>query len=163
MIDDSQLLELAKELSIKRTRGAPRKVHLRRAISSAYYALFHCLANRATCDLIGLGVDKSPRFRLIYRSFQHADMLAACKQAIKPLPTEFGFRNFGPELQLCAHNFIALQKLRHDADYNPHAQFTLSDTQAAITRAEIAMRTITEAPVDERRLFLLTLHYKHRP
>ena len=161
MIDEAQLLKLARELSTIKSKGAPRKAYLRRSISSAYYALFHFLVNRATCDLAGLDY-KSPRFRLIYRSFEHAEMRAACERATKRLPDAFGRDSFGPDLQLCARTFIELQKLRHDADYDPQAIFALSDAQNAVSRVETAMQKYENVPVDERRLFLLTLHYRHR-
>jgi uncharacterized protein (UPF0332 family) len=161
MIDDGQLLQLARELSTRKSKGTPRKAYLRRSISSAYYALFHCLANRATCDLVGQDY-KSPRFGLIYRSFEHTEMRAACERATKRLPDAFGQESFGPDLQLCARTFIELQKLRHDADYDPQAKFALSDVQNAVLRAETAMQKLGEAPENERRLFLLTLRYKHR-
>lgn len=161
MIDHLQLFELAKELATRKTPGAPRTVYLRRAISTAYYGLFHFLVARATCNLVGQD-RKSPKFRLVYRSFQHSDMRWACEQAGKPLPPEFAIKSFCHELRLCASTFVELQKLRHEADYDPHAQITLFDTQNAIARAEVAVEKLEAAPFEQRDLFLLTLRFRLR-
>ncbi len=162
MIDYFQLLQLARELATRKAPGAPRKVYLRRAISTAYYGLFHCLVASATCNLVGQD-RKTPKFRLVYRSFQHSEMRSACEQAGKPLPPEFGIKSFCPELRLCASIFVELQKLRHEADYDPQARITLSDTQSAVARAEVATEKLRAAPSEQRDLFLLTLRYRHRP
>ena len=39
-----------------------------------------------------------------------------------------------------AGTFVDLQRQRHDADYNPQATFTRSDTLSAIGRAEDAIK-----------------------
>ncbi|MGB8364711.1 MAG: hypothetical protein ACLQUZ_05635 [Rhizomicrobium sp.] len=165
MIDFSQYFQLARDISTPRSRGAPRKVHLRRAISTAYYGLFHCLSDWATCALVGESPArrKTPDFRLVYRSFQHGEMRSACEQAGRPLPPEFGIKMFCPELRFCASTFVELQKRRHEADYDPHAEIVLSDAQDAVAGAETAAENLRIAPEDQRVLFLLTLRYKHRP
>jgi len=89
-------------------------------------------------------------------------MRFACKEAGKRLPPEFGVASFCQEIQLCANSFIELQKLRHEADYDPQARITLSDVEGAIRMAETAMKKLAAAPEEQRRLFLVTLHYKHR-
>jgi hypothetical protein len=103
-----------------------------------------------------------PAFQTRLQIFSACRDARSLRAGDKALPAAFGFGTFGDELHLCARTFVDLQKLRHDADYDPHAQFTLSETQAAIRRAEIAMKMIGKAPEKERRLFLLTLRYKHR-
>jgi uncharacterized protein (UPF0332 family) len=161
MIDHLQLLELARELATRKAPGAPKKVYLRRSISTVYYGLFHFLVARATCNLVGQDRN-SARFCLVYRSFQHSEMRLACEQAGKQLPPEFAIKHFCSELRLCASTFVELQKLRHEADYDPQARITLFDTQNAIARAEVAVEKLDAAPIDERDLFLLTLRYRLR-
>jgi len=53
MIDPVDLLDVARLLAMAPARGAPQQAKLRRAISSAYYALFHHLAESATRHFIG--------------------------------------------------------------------------------------------------------------
>ena len=45
-------LDLARDI-LGLTRGRPRQIVLRRAISNAYYALFHCLAESNANLLVG--------------------------------------------------------------------------------------------------------------
>lgn len=63
------LLEQARHLAV-RDRSRPRQANLRRAISTAYYALFHLLVDEATRALIA-----DPALHpLVGRSFDHGDM-----------------------------------------------------------------------------------------
>jgi hypothetical protein len=48
----TDLLEQARHL-LRRERRRPRQASLRRAISAAYYALFHLLIEEATGALVG--------------------------------------------------------------------------------------------------------------
>lgn len=47
------LLEAARILALADEQGAPRQANLRRALSTAYYALFHCLARCAADTVVG--------------------------------------------------------------------------------------------------------------
>jgi uncharacterized protein (UPF0332 family) len=159
MIKYSQLLDLARELSKQR-----REVNLRRAISTAYYGLFHCLVDQATCALLQQNRRNKTEFRIVYRSFDHNEMRIACDRATKQLPPEFGILEFCPELRLCARTFIELQKLRHEADYDPHARLTRSDAQSTVARADVASNQLQlpSVPHDEKMLFFVTLRFKSR-
>ena len=71
------LLEQALHLAT-RERGRPRQVSLRRAISGAYYALFHLLVHEATRRLLRGGAVE--RWRpLLARAFAHGEMRDASK------------------------------------------------------------------------------------
>jgi hypothetical protein len=165
MINPEQLIDVANQLVEAPRRGAPRQAKLRRAASTAYYALFHFLLESATRELLG-AVSDWPRYRMVYRSFQHNDMRVACQQATKPLSQEirgvFEIQEFGPEIRLCAQSFLELQKFREEADYDPGAKLTLSDTQGAITKAQTAMQSLAVASQNERQIFLLSLNFKVR-
>lgn len=165
MIDPDQLMEVAILLAEPPPRGAPRQVKLRRAISTTYYALFHFLINRAVGEIVGANADW-PRYRMVYRSFLHGDMRAACQQATAALSTEsqrvLEITAFCPEIRVCAQTFIELQKLRHEADYDPGVKMTLSDTRTVIAKAQAAIQSLNAAPQFEQRLFLLSLHFKVR-
>jgi len=165
MIDPLQLIEIAQALAEAPRRGAPRQAKLRRAVSTAYCALFHFLIDSAVTEILGANPD-SPRYRLAYRSFQHKDMFEACQRAAIGLSKEvqavFEIGTFCGQIKLCAQSFMELQKLRHEADYDPGAKFTLSDTRGAILKAQTAMQSLNAAPQSERRLFLMSLHFKVR-
>src|SRR5271169_6918475 len=63
-----------------------RQTDLRRAISNAYYALFH-LALTAAADMVA-GADQraTPRYSLVYRSVDHSRLQALCSQIRKRSP-----------------------------------------------------------------------------
>lgn len=78
------LLEQAQHLS-RRERGRPRQASLRRAISAAYYALFHLLIQEATGSLVARP-ELRPRFA---RAFDHGDMRSASRGFVNPQPNQF--------------------------------------------------------------------------
>ena len=96
------LMEAARglmELSPRR----PSQANLRRAVSTAYYALFHCLAACAANSLIGRVRDAA--WHQTYRVLEHGKAREACenKRALTAFPLEV--RRF-------ADVFAALQKAR---------------------------------------------------
>jgi hypothetical protein len=70
----SELLEQARHLATREHRR-PKQASLRRAVSAAYYALFHLLTDESTRSLIsGNGADRHELRQALRRSFVHADM-----------------------------------------------------------------------------------------
>jgi hypothetical protein len=122
------LLDQASHLAMREPRR-PRQASLRRAVSSAYYALFHLLADEGARRL----APAQPALlrRQVQRGFAHRDMQDVCRQfatgsagkGTAPLlqpPLE-------PELRQVARAFVELQDARHDADYNLSASFDRVD------------------------------------
>src|SRR5277367_3991443 len=68
------LLEQAKHLA-NRERRKPRQASLRRAVSTAYYALFHLLISEAT-----LNWRRPEQRHLFARMFEHGKMKSACER-----------------------------------------------------------------------------------
>ena len=61
-------------------RGRPRQTELRRAVSAAYYALFHTLANSCATTLVGstrANRDQTA-WRQTYRSLEHGHAQRQC-------------------------------------------------------------------------------------
>ena len=56
----------------------PRQASLRRAVSSAYYALFHQLVDAASRQLVS-GSDNTRLRHRVSRSFRHNEMKNTCK------------------------------------------------------------------------------------
>ena len=155
MIDANQLLVVAEELATSRGRGAPQQAKLRRAISSAYYALFHHLVESSTDLLVNRKNRGTERYALVYRSFEHRRMADTCKR----------FSSDGSRSQLtrrCATLFVELQTDRHDADYDPDKKLTLSEAKTAIIKARTAMMMLGLDVERERFLFLTALLFKPR-
>jgi len=94
-------------------RAAPAtQANLRRAVSSAYYALFHLLIGEACRNW-----SRPEQRNRLARKFEHARMLAASKQCADR------YRNAASGsaeayLFTVAHAFSQLQEKRHTADYD---------------------------------------------
>ena len=146
------LLETARRLAHPGA-AQPTQADLRRAVSMAYYALFHCLA-AAAADLL-TGSDRSPEWRQVYRALEHGKARSACQQqgALRAFPVEI--RNF-------AETFVDLQEARHEADYALEGEYSKPDVLAIITRAEEAIDRCEQADVRHRRGFAVHVLFERR-
>ena len=70
------LIQTARRLA-ESGAAQPTKADLRRAVSTAYYALFHCLTAAAADLLTGARPD-SPEWRQVYRALEHGKARSAC-------------------------------------------------------------------------------------
>ncbi|HET6386018.1 MAG TPA: hypothetical protein VFJ58_21715 [Armatimonadota bacterium] len=73
-----ELLEQARRLA-NMDRRRPKQANLRRAVSAAYYALFHFLVDQSCRAMIGTQHPKAPYRQVLGRAFNHATMKKACK------------------------------------------------------------------------------------
>ncbi|MFZ3033516.1 MAG: hypothetical protein WA138_05845 [Parvibaculum sp.] len=167
MIDPQNLLSISNELTTTNGRGAPQQAKLRRAISTSYYALFHFLIRNATDLLVGPTQRNTPRYGIIYRSFEHAQMRTVSENVSKSnMPAAYtralGTVSFGNKIRSCAATFVELQALRHEADYDPAKRVALTDAKATIANAKQAMSNFDAASTDEKNLFLTMLGFKLR-
>jgi uncharacterized protein (UPF0332 family) len=131
------LLEQAEHL-VRRDRRRPRQASLRRAISSAYYALFHLLIHEATLRVRG-----NPGLRQKFsRSFDHASMKSASNAFVNARPAHLAALTSGLPIPLplrtLAATFVVLQEARHEADYNVAARFTRVDAENLVWRTQQA-------------------------
>lgn len=133
----------------------PRQADLRRAISTAYYALFHALAKDAADLLVGVGADRPDKaWSHTYRALQHGDAKSAC-EAVRNM-------NFPATIMSCADAFITLQLERHNADYDPDYQARREGADAAIRQAEDAIRNLHKSSKRDHRAFAIQLLLKKR-
>lgn len=75
-------IKTARALVNQEGSGRPRETDLRRAVSTAYYALLHCVA-AAGADLLvgGKQADRSERaWRQAYRALNHGRAKSRCKE-----------------------------------------------------------------------------------
>jgi hypothetical protein len=118
---------------------------MRRAISTAYYAVFHTLA-ASNAELIAGQPQSSMSsyaWQRVYRRLDHGRAQTNLRAALNLL-SQTG-ENF-------ARTFIDLQALRQEADYNPNASISRSDTLNIIAQAETAISDFAHLPQEERRL-----------
>jgi hypothetical protein len=116
------LLEQAGLLALGDDRGRPKQASLRRAISAAYYALFHLLVDEGS-SLVARGNRLNAIRALVSRAFAHSEMKAAASSFAGGTPRAAIARALGPspvpgELKLVAKSFVQLQEARHWADYD---------------------------------------------
>ncbi len=133
------LLEQAFHLA-SRERTRPRQASLRRAVSTAYYALFHLLTSDAASNW-----KRTEQRDQLARVFDHGRMKNACSrkaselinQLKKDRPTGETLHR-ATKLLLVAETFSGLQQRRHSADYDNSVNWTRGDTLAEIRTVERA-------------------------
>jgi hypothetical protein len=130
VIDD--LVALANRLA-SASPNKPRQADLRRAASTAYYALFHALAKNVADTMAGAvkGHRSEQAWAQAYRGLQHGDARSACE----------GIRNqnLPQEIKDCADAFVVLQSARHAADYDPLHRLTRAEAVLAVQSAKDAI------------------------
>ena len=92
----------------------PKQVDLRRAVSAAYYGLFHLLTTEAAQNW----KHQHQRDRFA-RMFDHGRMkTCSSKVSSRPLPVGPAEIPIATDLKLVADSFVKLQQDRHTADYD---------------------------------------------
>ena len=145
MIDPQELIDTCYKLVPAATSPQPSQADMRRAISTAYYALFHTLA-ASNAELIA-GQPQSHissyAWERVYRRLDHGraqNNLRAVLNLLSQSGTNF------------ARTFIDVQRERQEADYNPNTEIVRSDATNIIARAQIAIRDFAQLTQEERRL-----------
>ena len=124
----------------------PRQSCLRRAVSTAYYAVFHLLI----ADFVANWALPDQRARL-GRMFEHRRMSGAVfnfRDKKNPTPTE-------TELQKLIGKFIQLQKDRYEADYDvarKWSRYDVENTLASATEVFSTWRGIRKEKVAQHHL-----------
>ena len=120
----------------------------RRAVSTAYYAVFHALCRVCADKLVGA---RSPEHReAIYRTVEHG--------AARKLLTSTAARQISPNIEKLGGYFADLQRNRHAADYRPQSAEPIVDeaAQALLQVAELSL-FIIDLLTDEEELALAVL------
>jgi len=157
------LLEQARRLATLDTRR-PKQVNLRRAVSAAYYSLFHFLVDQSCRAIIGAQHQQAAYRHVLGRAFAHGTMKKACEsfergrlqaKVSKGLPATF---TVPAEVRSLARAFIDLQQKRHLADYDLTERFTRSDVLRATQEVERVITSFRRLAVsNEKRFFLACL------
>src|SRR5260370_36163344 len=108
------LIKHAIFLSELNLKDDPKQVDLRRAVSAAYYALFHLLTTEAAQNW----KHQSQRNRFT-RMFDHGRM-KTCSSTVssRPFPSDPAEIAMARDLNLIAASSVTLQQGRHTADYD---------------------------------------------
>ena len=144
LIDAARIL--AGDSGDQRRQGRPRQAMLKRAISTAYYAMFHALCHSNANLVAGQQMDPPTReaWTRAYRGLDH-----------RPARNRLaGARTFqGPSVQQFVKAFALLQEQRQNADYDPHSRYlrdqvvTLIDLAESATEGLMATTPIVRRPL----------------
>jgi hypothetical protein len=126
------LLRLASDLIVK---PGNTQAELRRAVSTAYYALFHLLVSETT-----LNWSRVSSRNTLGRMFDHGLMKRVSSRVADSRRTPYAGEDpdIVSDLRFVAELFVELQDLRHVADYDNGRVWTSLDAITSIARTRTA-------------------------
>lgn len=170
MIMTEALLDLAEELARQGSAGSPgdktrRSVVRRRAVSTAYYAVFHALMQLCAEELLPGSRRGAQEYEIVYRALNHGSLKKAFNK--KPLNTTPVLREIGDRV-------IELQTARNLADYLPMGRF--NKVRAAdekpkppsiscrklVQSAQSTVKFLADLSRDDRRTLAVYLVFENR-
>ena len=159
-MDTQHLVSIASHLAegqIGRRRGRPRQTDLCRAVSTAYYAMFHTLARCGADLLVGAtrASRRDPAWEQTYRALEHRHARTQCRNST-------ALRRFPPEILDFAEHFVLMQRYRHYADYAPVANFRRSEIMLLVDRVADLINRFNRVPSQERRAFAVYVLFRAR-
>jgi hypothetical protein len=164
LLEQAELL-----LCTKNPRGKVRQVNQRRAISAAYYAVFHFTLTAVADQFIGKAERKSLRYALAYRSIDHGKLEALCKVA-KSNKIDANTRyakfvtgdSFAKPIREFASLLLELKEKRNLADYDPSYRAQITDARNTILAARSAIEKFEQSKLDDKIIFLSLLAFPSR-
>lgn len=144
MIDALELLETGRDLISSTPNRTPTEGHIRRAISAAYYAVFHTLA-KSNADLFAGVSQTAPTidaWARVYRRLEHRRARNNLRSAHSKL---------SPDADRFINAFDSLQNQRHLADYDPITTLSLNSAITALDQAEDAINRFNRLTESDRR------------
>lgn len=140
MIDD--LLEIAEHLANLHP-GKPRQASLKRAISTAYYAVFHAIAELCAEELVKWRAGWPGR-AAIARSLEHSSASRLANVTAKDELFDVAFAAIGAA-------FLELQRERHLADYDPRPlKYGKNATIARVAQARSTVALVRQLGPEAR-------------
>jgi hypothetical protein len=150
----ARLLDLADQLLLQ---GGTSSALRRRAVSTAYYAVFHALAKSCATILLPSINRRSEVYERVYRALDHGPLKSAFTTKSGPLNRR--------TLQSIGDLVLALQTERHKADYLPPHPSLFSAHQVAelLDQARRAVSEIERLSDEDRVALATSLLFKSRP
>lgn len=167
IVNFEHLLDQAESLCVAPPAGSPRQVDLRRAISAAYYGMFHFVARAAADEFVGRVRRREVRYSLVYRGLDHRRLRDLCVDLAKTSPPRklapfLPPNGIGPGIQVFASGLVDMQDKRHDADYDPLVRFNTAEAHLAIATARSAIARFERASATRQKAFLTLALFKPR-
>ncbi len=157
-IKPEKLLEAARDLiEHHEGQGRPRQTYLRRAVSTAYYALFHYLCWQTACHLLPNGT-VADRLAVV-RSIDHSSLRRVCEWIANPTSAPAHVRGLISNLAKTtgilnvALAFRDLLQARHEADYDHFGGFSKPAASEHVQAAEAAIRDMTHQKKSKKQIF----------
>jgi|SRR5947209_1126070 hypothetical protein len=146
-----RLLWLAEDMA---KRGAHSLTAKRRAVSTAYYAVFHAIASLCVREILP-GEDKqSAEFERVYRALEHGSLKTEFSR--RPLSSNTALRPIGDLV-------IQLQSERHRSDYSPTRRlYSIKTCMQHIQSARLAMKLLNQLGAQDRRVLAIALLFRQR-
>lgn len=158
LVDD--LLDQAQMLAqLEPGPGRPKQASLRRAVSAAYYAVFHEVANQAALNIMTVQRAASPFGQRVRRTIVHSNLKAVAGWYIQSMPDVIrsvrGRGPIPPDLVTICDAIVELQEARHRADYDLTKPFSRLDAGHLVGVARRAVGSLRALPQsDDRMIFL---------
>ena len=137
--------------------GRPVQAELRRAVSAAYYALFHALSRSCANILVGVAPASrsQPAWSQVYRALEHGHAKNQCSnwRMLSRFPRQI--RGF-------ADSVVEMQRHRQEADYNPDARFSRSDVLLFIRDAKRAISEFADTDARDQQAFAVHVLFRVR-
>lgn len=168
ILNPDHLLEQAEYLlQARNSLGQIRQADRKRAISAAYYAVFHFTLTAFADEFVGKKKRKTARYALAYRGIDHGALERLCKIISKEQLAEkytkyFPADGVGANIREFASLVVELKEKRTSADYDPAHWSKIADARTAISAARSAMMRFSRASLDRRKAFLTLLLFPPR-
>lgn len=167
IVNPDHLFEQAEGLIQLSATGSPRQADLRRAVSTAYYALFHSTLREAADLFVGVTNRDTSRYALVYRSIDHKRLREFCEDVVKttmpkkyaPYAPDVGW---GQNIAAFAAAVIELQIKRLAADYDPLFRIKKSNARLLVRTGRAAFARFQKANNVWRETFLTLLVFPPR-
>lgn len=140
--------------------GARSSAYKRRAVSTAYYAVFHALARKCSDYLTRSASRHSEEYERVYRALEHGPL----KQAFLQSPLKDNKR-----LNEIGAGVVRLQAERHRADYLPPVFRVFSEAEAKeltrLARETVARIESLTTGMNDTRVLATALYFngKRKP
>ena len=156
--------ELLQQADLLVSRTTPTQADLRRAISSAIYAVFHFCLTAAADMVIGSSAPSTARYSHVYRSIDHKVLRGLCGQLGQTQPQNVAITpssSFG-HLQDFARLTASLYEQRILADYDPSRTYSETEVRVVISDARQAIAWFTSCDDEQQKAFLTMLLFRQR-
>lgn len=156
--------ELLRQADLLAGQTPPTQADLRRAISSAYYAVFHFCLTAAAEMVTGASAPSTERYTHVYRSIDHKVLRGLCGQLGQSQPQNVAITpgsGFG-RLQDFARLTASLYEQRIFADYDPSRTYSDTEARVVISDARLAITWFNSCDDEQKNAFLTMLLFRQR-